>query len=75
MNSKNDLILKYIEGSLTGDEKTRFETELNNSASLQKELSRYRKVYSQFSGYKDIPADDDYFSFHQAILAYLRFSE
>jgi hypothetical protein len=61
MNSKNDLILKYIEGSLTGDEKARFETELHNSASLQKELSNYRNVYSQFSGYKDIPADDDYF--------------
>ena len=61
MNSKNDLILKYIEGSLTGDEKTRFETELNNSPSLQKELSRYRNVYNEFSGYKEIPTDDDYF--------------
>jgi hypothetical protein len=61
MNSKNDLILRYIEGSLTGDEKTRFETELNNSASLQKELSRYRNIYSQFSVYNEIPADDDYF--------------
>jgi hypothetical protein len=61
MNSKNDLILKYIEGSLTGEEKTRFETELNNSPSLQKELAMYRNVYKEFSGYKEIPADDDYF--------------
>jgi hypothetical protein len=61
MNSKNDLLLKYIEGSLTDDEKTRFESELNNSLSLQNELLRYKTVYDGFSAYKEIPADDDYF--------------
>jgi hypothetical protein len=61
MNSKNDLILRYIEGNLTEEEKIRFETELNNSPSLQKELSMYKTVFNEFSGYKEIPADDDYF--------------
>jgi len=61
MNSKNDLILRYIEGSLTGEDRNRFETELRNSPSLQRELSRYKNVYNEFSGYKEISADDDYF--------------
>ena len=61
MNSKNDLILRYIDGNLDGEEKIRFEAELRNSPSLQKEISNYRNVCNQFSGYKEIPADDDYF--------------
>ena len=61
MNSKNDLIIKYIEGNLDDNEKALFETELSNSLSLQKELSTYRNVFNEFSGYKEIPADDDYF--------------
>jgi hypothetical protein len=61
MNSKNDLIIRYIEGTLDNAEKTLFETELKNSPSLQKELSLYKKVFSEFSGYKDIPVNDDYF--------------
>src|ERR1039457_3195033 len=61
MNSKNNLILKYIEGNLTGDERNLFESELRNSPSLQKELSKYQNIYNEFSGYKEIPADYDYF--------------
>ncbi|MDR3666035.1 MAG: hypothetical protein P4L35_04235 [Ignavibacteriaceae bacterium] len=61
MNSKNDLILNYIEGKLSGEDKNKFESELKNSSSLQKELAAYRNVYNQFSGYKEIPSDDDYF--------------
>jgi len=61
MNSKNDHILKYLEGKLNEAEKTRFETELKNSPSLQNELWMYKNVLDEFSGYKDIPVDDDYF--------------
>jgi hypothetical protein len=61
MNLKNDLILRYIDGNMDGEEKIRFEAELKNSLSLQKEISKYRNVCNGFSGYKDIPADDDYF--------------
>jgi hypothetical protein len=61
MNLKNDLILRYIDGNLDGEEKIQFEAELKNSLSLQKEISKYRNVCNRFSSYKDIPADDDYF--------------
>src|ERR1035437_6480334 len=61
MNSKNDNILRYLEGNMDGEEKTRFEAELRNSLSLQKELSMFKTVFYEFSGYKEIPADDDYF--------------
>jgi len=61
MNLKNDLILRYIDGNLLGEEKIRFEAELKNSLSLQKKISKYRNVCNRFSAYKDIPADDDYF--------------
>ena len=61
MNSMNDLIIRYIEGSLDDKEKTMFEAELKNSLSLQNELSKYRNVYKEFSGYKNILTDDDYF--------------
>jgi hypothetical protein len=61
MNLKNDLILRYIDGNLDGEEKIRFEAELKNSLSLQKEISKYRNVCNGFSAYKDIHADDDYF--------------
>lgn len=61
MNSKNDLILRYIDGNLDGEEKIRFEAELRISPSLQKEISNYLNVCNEFSGYKEIPADDDYF--------------
>ena len=61
MNSKNDLILRYIDGNMDEEEKIRFETELRNSITLQQEVSRYRNVCNEFSAYKGIPADDDYF--------------
>ena len=61
MNSKNDIILRYLDGTLEGEEKTLFESELKNSISLQKELAKYKLVFEEFSGYKEIPADDDYF--------------
>jgi hypothetical protein len=61
MNSKNNLILRYIEGDMEDKERTLFETELRNSIPLQKELSRCRAVYDEFSTYKDINAGGDYF--------------
>jgi hypothetical protein len=61
MNSKNDLIIRYLEGSLDDKEKTTFEEELKNSLYLQKELSKYQNVNNKFSYYKDVPVDDDYF--------------
>src|ERR1035438_7259474 len=61
MNSKNDRVLRYLEGNLDAEEIIRFEAELRGSLSLQKELSRYKNVFNEFSGYKEIPADDDYF--------------
>src|ERR1035437_5263376 len=61
MNSKNDLILRYIDGNLDGEEIIRFEAELRISPSLQKEISNYLNVCNEFSDYKEIPADDDYF--------------
>jgi hypothetical protein len=61
MNLKNDRVLRYLEGKLDAEEKTRFETELKDSLSLQKELSMYKAVYNVFSGYKELAADDDYF--------------
>jgi hypothetical protein len=61
MNSKNDLIFKYIEGDMNERERILFESELKNSISLQKELDRYKAIYTKFSAYKDISADEDYF--------------
>jgi|ERR1035438_784741 hypothetical protein len=61
MNSKNDRVLRYLEGNLDAEEIIRFEAELRDSLSMQKELSRYKNVFNEFSGYKEIPADDDYF--------------
>jgi hypothetical protein len=62
MNSKNDLILKYIDGNMDEKERIRFETELKNSITLQQEVSSYRNVYNEFSTYNQIHADNDYFS-------------
>lgn len=42
-------------------EKSIFESELKNSVSLQKELAKYRAVYNEFSGYKDVKIESDYF--------------
>jgi hypothetical protein len=61
MNSKNNLILRYIEGDMNEKERTLFETELRNSISLQKELSKCRSVFDKFSVYKNINAGEDYF--------------
>ena len=61
MNTMNELIIKYIEGSLDDKERTMFEKELSNSPSLQKELSKYKTVFNEFSDYKEISVDDDYF--------------
>jgi hypothetical protein len=63
MNSKNDLIIRYLEGTLNAAEKSRFEKELNSSLSLQKELSAYKTVFNEFSAYKEITADDEYFRY------------
>src|SRR5664280_2333350 len=61
MNTKNDRVLRYLEGKLDPMEKARFEEELKDSLSLQKELSGYKNVSDIFSGYKEVRADDDYF--------------
>src|SRR5664279_4317274 len=61
MNSKNNLILRYVEGDMDDKERALFETELRNSIPLQRELSRCRSVYNEFSAYKNVNANDDYF--------------
>jgi hypothetical protein len=61
MNSKNDIILRYLDGTLEGEEKTLFEKELSNSPSLQEQLSNYKCVFDEFASYDVTSVDDDYF--------------
>lgn len=58
---KNDeKIIKYIEGDLTPEERTAFETDLRNSPQIKAEFEKYLKVNQRIKDSKKVRLNRDY---------------
>jgi hypothetical protein len=57
----NDKIILYLDGQLTGEERTAFEKELSESKSLKEQLNRMKDFNAGLGELKNISAENDYF--------------
>lgn len=60
MTNKNKILL-YLDGQLSGKEKTEFENQLKNSPELQEEFENLKKKFSALKELNNIEFDDSYF--------------
>lgn len=57
----SDKIILYLDGQLNEDERIRFEKELESSAELRNELTKFRKFAAEIGELKNIETEPDYF--------------
>ncbi len=61
MNKKKEQIIKYIDGSMSGEEKLRFESQIKEDPELQKETEKLKGFLSEMRADAEPEADETYF--------------
>lgn len=61
MNKKKEQIIKYLDGSMSGEEKLRFESQIKEDPELQKETEKLKSFLSRMKADAGPEADETYF--------------
>ncbi len=62
MTKNRNKIIRYFDNQMSDDEKKSFESEIQRSTNLQKEIENYKLVFSRIVETKEVLVKDDYFN-------------